>query len=116
MKKKAITKWTSDDWDKMYQSLDSEEKNLYDSYENDEFIQSKNIEERKRELKQAAINTLKESVDVTTKLSVLDLNSLKLNAGKEGIPVPEYVASILHKFVIGKLTVVENKNHKQKIG
>jgi predicted DNA binding CopG/RHH family protein len=54
-------------------------------------------EERKRELQQAARNTLKKTRNINIRLTERDLHKLKVRAAEEGIPYQTLAASILHK-------------------
>jgi len=58
---------------------------------------------RKKELEQAARNTLKKSARVNIRLSPMDLQGIKHVAVREGLPYQTLIASVMHKFVTGQL-------------
>ena len=54
-------------------------------------------------LSAAAINSKAKRMVVNLRLPKRDLLMLKTSAAEEGIPYQTYIASILHKYVTGKL-------------
>jgi len=53
--------------------------------------------QRKKELQQAAKNTLNKTRNINIRLSERDLHKLKVKAMEEGIPYQTLASSILHK-------------------
>lgn len=81
--------------------LDKEEKELLDSFENDEWKSVKNLRHEKDVAKKAARNTLRKDARVNIRLSSTDLLRIKQKAAFEGMPYQTLIASILHKYAAG---------------
>ena len=84
--------------------LDTEEKNLIELLEKDDWKSVKDIEDWKSILSKTAVNTLTKDQRINIRISKNDLNSIKLKAMEEGLPYQALVGSIIHKYVTGKLT------------
>ena len=82
---------------KSYQ-LDPEEEQILKDFEAGKYVRVENFEERKKELVEAAKNTLKKTRNINIRLSEKDLHNLKVKAAEEGIPYQTLASSILHKF------------------
>ncbi len=83
--------------------LNKYEKELLESYERGEW---KTVKSSKKEIKQHqryARNTLKKNKRVNIRISSKDLEDVQIRALEEGIPYQTLIASIIHKFVNGKL-------------
>ena len=76
--------------------LDKEEELLH-AFENGEFENVPNFEQRKRELQKIARNSLNKTRNINIRLSERDLYKLKVKAIEEGIPYQTLASSILHK-------------------
>jgi len=87
----------------MKDKLTKEEQEILDSYEKGEWVPVKNLSKRKTELIKYARNTLKKDKRLNIRISERDLNELQRKAVSEGLPYQTYVASIIHKFLNGKL-------------
>lgn len=83
--------------------LTKEEQEILDSFERDEWVPVKNQSERKADLMLYARNTMKKDKRLNIRISDRDLTELQRKAVSEGLPYQTYVASIIHKFVNGKL-------------
>lgn len=81
--------------------LSTEEQELLNSYEKDEWKTVKNFKHEKDVAKKAAINTLRKDARVNIRLSSSDLIRIKQKAAFEGIPYQTLIASILHKYAEG---------------
>jgi predicted DNA binding CopG/RHH family protein len=88
--------------------LTKDEQELLDSFERGEWVPVKNLSRRRAELMKYARNTLKKDKRLNIRISERDLTELQRKAVSEGLPYQTYVASIIHKFVTGKL--IESKN------
>ena len=91
----------------MKTKLTKEEQEILESFERDEWVPAKNLATRKAELMTYAKNTMKKDKRLNIRISERDLTELQRKAVSEGLPYQTYVASIIHKFVNGKL--VETK-------
>jgi predicted DNA binding CopG/RHH family protein len=85
----------------MNHKLDNEEKELLESYENDEWV---SISEDVNKYKVAAKNTFKKNKRVNIRISEMDLELLQERALIEGLPYQTLMSSILHKYVTGRLS------------
>ncbi len=82
--------------------LDQEEKELLQSYDNDEWV-SASVELDIAKYKAAAKNTFKKDKRVNIRLSKSDLDLLQEKALIEGLPYQTLMSSVLHKYVTGRL-------------
>jgi len=83
--------------------LDNEERNLIKSLETEEWKSVKNIESWKTMLSNAATSTLNKDQRMNIRITKNDLEGIKIKAVEEGIPYQTLVASIIHKYVTGRL-------------
>jgi len=79
------------------------EKELERTIENNEWTSVSNLAEMKKQFKTAAKNTLLKDQRMNIRIAQRDLEGLKTKALEEGMPYQTLVASILHKYVTGKL-------------
>lgn len=66
-------------------------------------------EDRKQELQKIAENTVKKNERINIRLSTNDLNEIKLEALKMGLPYQTFTASIIHQYLNGSLKPRFNK-------
>jgi len=83
--------------------IDNEEEKLINSLENDGWKPAEDIESWKTLLSRTAKNTLAKDQRMNIRITKNDLDGIKLKAVEEGIPYQTLVASIIHKYVTGKL-------------
>jgi predicted DNA binding CopG/RHH family protein len=84
-------------------NFDAEEKDLLQSYENDEWVSVEEVEAEKEKYRQYAQATFKKDKRVSVRLTRKNLETLQKKALEEGIPYQTYIESILHKYASGKL-------------
>jgi len=84
--------------------LDKEEQGLIESLEKDGWKPVKNIENWKTLLSKTAANTLTKDQRMNIRITKNDFDNIKLKALEEGLPYQTLVASIIHKYLTGKLT------------
>ena len=84
--------------------IDDEEQKLIESLENDDWKSTEKIESWKSILSQAATNTMAKDHRMNIRITKNDLDGIKIKAAEEGIPYQTLVASIIHKYVTGRLT------------
>jgi predicted DNA binding CopG/RHH family protein len=82
---------------------DQKELELMKSIETEGWVSVNNLEEEINKAKKAAEATLKKSERMNIRISPNDLRRLKIKAMEEGMPYQTLVASILHKYLIGRL-------------
>ncbi len=83
-------------------NLTPEEKDILDSYENDEW-ESVITDENRLKYQSAAKSTFAKDKRVNIRISSKDLELLQERALIEGIPYQTLMSSILHKYVYGNL-------------
>ena len=87
----------------MNHKLNKYEREILESYENDEWVSISNSSELSR-YKAAAKNTFKKDKRVNIRMSEMDLELLQERALIEGLPYQTLMSSVLHKYVTGRLT------------
>jgi predicted DNA binding CopG/RHH family protein len=86
--------------------MKNDEKALLESIESDEWKSAKNKNALIKELKETASNTMLKDQRMNIRIGKRDLEGIKAKALEEGIPYQTLVASIIHKYVSGKLKEV----------
>ena len=79
------------------------EKDMLESYENDEWQSSPDLKSDKKKYSQIARNTILKNKRINIRISERDLTKLKSKSVDEGMPYQTLVSSILHKYVSGKI-------------
>lgn len=87
------------------QFYDEEEREFVEAYKRGDYVLSENQEALKAQAEEAARNYLKKDARINIRLSTADLMMLKRRAAEEGMPYQTLVASILHKYVSGRLGI-----------
>jgi len=83
--------------------LDKEEKEMLNSYENEEWVSVSNHSEISK-YKAAAKSTFKKDKRVNIRMSEKDLELLQERALIEGLPYQTLMSSVLHKYVTNRLS------------
>lgn len=83
--------------------LNKEEKDLLESYENDEWVSVDNLDAEAERYQEYASATFKKDKRVNIRISSKDLEGIKKRALEEGIPYQTLISSILHKYVSNRL-------------
>ena len=83
--------------------LDDEERELQESYERGEWKSVPNVEAEIKRHQEYARNTLRKNKRVNIRISSRDLEAIQVRAIEEGIPYQTLMASVLHKYVTGRL-------------
>jgi len=87
-------------------STDIEDKEYIESLDNGEWKPAKNQKSLLLELKETATNTMAKDQRMNIRIGKRDLEGIKAKALEEGMPYQTLVASIIHKYVSGKLKEV----------
>ena len=87
----------------MSNKLSQEEKEILQSYENEEWVSVSNPSDIAK-YKAAAKNTFKKDKRVNIRISEMDLELLQERALIEGLPYQTLMSSVLHKYVTGRLS------------
>ena len=85
----------------MSNKLDKAEKDILESYENDEWVSVAKPSDIER-YKATAKATFKKDKRVNIRISKLDLELLQERALIEGLPYQTLMSSVLHKYVTGR--------------
>lgn len=92
------------DDDKIFDvELDEEEREILEAYERGETVPVPDMEARIAEYQEAARAFFRKDRRVNIRLTAHDLTALQSIALEEGIPYQTLMASILHKYVTGRL-------------
>jgi len=83
--------------------LDEKEKELLQSYEADEWVSSKGLDDERRTYAEIARTTFRKGRRVNIRISAKDLESIQQKSLEEGLPYQTLMASILHKYITGRL-------------
>ena len=83
--------------------LDDEERDLIESVERGEWKSVKNLKEEIEKHRQYARNTLRKDSRVNIRISSRDLEALQAKAVEDGMPYQTLMASVLHRYVSGRL-------------
>ena len=83
--------------------LDQEEKEVLEAFESGKITRSKNAAQIQKRHQEYAEAMFKKDARINIRLSSKDLRGLQKKALAEGIPYQTLVASILHKYVEGRL-------------
>ncbi len=83
--------------------LDQEEKEILETFESGKTKRSKNANETQMRHKEYAKAMHQKDARTNIRLSSKDLRGLQKRALSEGIPYQTLVASVLHKYVEGRL-------------
>ena len=83
--------------------LSNEEKEILKSVERGEWRSIKNLGGEIARLRKIAKRTLRKDKRINIRISKKDLDGLQLKAVQEGLPYQTLVASVLHKYLVGKL-------------
>lgn len=83
--------------------LDKDEKALLESFERGEWERTPHFAEEAQRVKAAAKAAMRKDKRVNIRMSERDLLWLQRRAVEEGLPYQTFIASVLHKFVNGRL-------------
>ncbi len=84
-------------------NVNNEEKDILDSYEQDQWRPAKNRKREIKKLQQYARNTLQKDKRINIRMSSKDLDQVRVMATQQGIPYQTLISSIIHKYVSGYL-------------
>lgn len=95
---------------------DKFEKDILRAYENGKLVSTTPTKESKEQFKAAAQATSLKDRRVNIRLSSPDLLDIQARAMEEGIPYQTLIASVLHKFVSGRLVEKKSRltNHSSR--
>ena len=83
--------------------LDHEERELLESFDRDEWRVALARGPEIERYRQSAQSMFKKDMRINIRISKKDLDALKIRALEEGIPYQTLIASVLHKYIGGRL-------------
>ena len=83
--------------------LDDEERDLLESVERGEWKSGRNLKQEIEKHRQYARNTLRKDRRVNIRIPSRDLEALQAKAAEDGMPYQTLMASVLHRYVAGRL-------------
>ena len=86
------------------QTMDSEEREILESYERNEWRPIKTRRAEIASLQNYARNALQKNKRINIRLAERDLVGIQAKAIEEGLPYQTLITSILHKYLSGRLT------------
>jgi predicted DNA binding CopG/RHH family protein len=86
--------------------LDKEELEILKFFEAGSVSSIPNMKREKKELEEAARNTLQKDKRINIRISSRDLERIQMRAAREGVPYQTYISSSLHKLVSGRIKEV----------
>lgn len=85
----------------MMDYLDNEEKEIIESYKNDEWVSSGKA--KMEEIKEAAEQSKLKNKRINIRLTEKDYHAIQVKAMEEGVPYQTLISSIIHKYNKGEL-------------
>ncbi|OGR82414.1 MAG: antitoxin [Elusimicrobia bacterium RIFCSPLOWO2_01_FULL_64_13] len=83
--------------------LTNEEKRILKSYERGDWKPVRNMRSEIKRYRKIARAGLRKDRRVNIRLPAIDLEGMRRRAFEEGIPYQTLIASVIHKYVIGRL-------------
>jgi predicted DNA binding CopG/RHH family protein len=87
----------------MTESLDTDERELLNSYEQGEWQSVKTLREDLRQYQAYAATLLEQGGQVSIALSDDDLKAIQRKAQESGVSYQKFIANVVHEFVSGRL-------------
>jgi len=87
----------------MKYKLENEEKEILDDYENDEYIEISDMRKEIEKHTEYAKATFLKNKRINIRISQRDLEYVQRKALEEGIPYQTLIASLIHRYISGKL-------------
>lgn len=83
--------------------LDQEEREILEAFESGKFNRAEDASERQKRHREYADAMFRKDARINIRLTSKDLRGLQKKALAEGIPYQTLVASVIHKYVEGRL-------------
>ena len=87
----------------MKYKLDNEEKEILNDYENDEYVEISDMEKEIGKHTEYAKATFLKNKRINIRISQRDLEYIQRRALEEGLPYQTLIASLIHRYISGKL-------------
>jgi predicted DNA binding CopG/RHH family protein len=95
-------------------NLENDEKEILKDFESGDFTSVDNVDEELKLAKQAASNFMKRDSRINIRISAADLNMVRRIAVQQDLPYQTLLASVIHKFVTGRLVSKESSSSSGK--
>ncbi len=89
--------------------LDPYEREILRAYEKGKLVSTRPSPAQRRALRDAARATLIKDKRVNIRLSSADLMDIQARAAEEGVPYQTLIASVLHKYVSGRMRETKSR-------
>lgn len=83
--------------------MDREEREILESFNKGEWSSVKNLKSKRKKYRAYAKETLKKNKRINIRVSSKDLEDIQKIAIEEGLPYQTFIASILHKYISGRI-------------
>ncbi|MFZ2889445.1 hypothetical protein [Sulfuricurvum sp.] len=83
--------------------FDAEEMEILNALENNKLVRSINVDEEIALARQAAKEYLSKSKNITIRLSLGDVTTIKNKAQETGIPYQTIISSLVHQYATGRI-------------
>jgi predicted DNA binding CopG/RHH family protein len=93
--------------------IDQYEDDILKDFEAGKFVSVTNLDEEMHRAREAASRFVKRDNRVNLRISSADLNMVRKLAVEEGIPYQTLMASVIHKFVSGRLIEAPKTKRKE---
>jgi predicted DNA binding CopG/RHH family protein len=87
----------------MMTNLDEEEREILEAFEQGKLQSVENLDVELKKHQEYAAATFKKDKRISIRISSRDLTALRKRALREGLPYQTLIASVLHKYVDGRL-------------
>ena len=87
----------------MKYKLDTEEKEILNDYENDEYVEISDMDKGIERHSEYARATFLKNKRINIRISQRDLEYVQRRALEEGIPYQTLISSLIHRYISGKL-------------
>ena len=87
----------------MKYKLDNEEKEILNDYEDDEYVEISDMEKEIEKHTEYAKATFLKNKRINIRISQRDLEYIQRRALEEGLPYQTLIASLIHRYISGKL-------------
>ncbi len=88
-----------------YFNLDNEEKELLEEFERGQWKRVKDFKASKKRAEMSAKYTLNKVKNINIRLSLQDVQRLKVKADQHGLPYQTLAATVLHDFASDKIKI-----------
>lgn len=92
-------------------AVEADEKEILKDFDEGNFVSVDHLSKESKLAKRAASHFMKRNSRINIRISAADLNMARRIAIQEGLPYQTLLASVIHKFVTGRLVNKNNGTH-----